>query len=192
MVSHDLCKTTGNQVITGSSRLRSRVRSAAFALLAALLANGCGFQLQGSGVLPSAMAVTYLESEKPYTDFYGSLRNALRARGSRVVQAPGEANAVLKILDDTTGQRVLSVSARNTPREYEVFYSVTFSLEADAQSLILPESLIVTRSYTYDETQVLGKSAEERDLRRALADDLARQVLRRIEASRVLVSAPSS
>jgi len=56
-------------------------------------------------------------------------------------------------------------------------------LQVGAQSLIPSESLIVTRSYTYDETRVLGKSAEERDLRRALADDLVRQVLRRIQVS---------
>jgi LPS-assembly lipoprotein len=77
---------------------------------------------------------------------------------------------------------VLSVSARNTPREYEIFYSVTFALRAGAENLIEPESLIVTRSYTYDETQVLGKNREERVLRQSLADDLARRVVRRIEA----------
>ena len=144
---------------------------------------GCGFHLEGLGTLPNAMTLTYLESDKSYTDFYISMRNALRTNGSSLVSSPGEADAVLKILDDSTGQRVLSVSARNTPREYEVFYAVTFSLQVGAQSLIPSESLIVTRSYTYDETQVLGKSAEERDLRRALADDLVRQVLRRIRAS---------
>jgi outer membrane lipopolysaccharide assembly protein LptE/RlpB len=40
----------------------------------------------------------------------------------------------------------------------------------------------VTRSYTYDETQVLAKASEEQILREALADDLARRVVRRIEA----------
>jgi hypothetical protein len=40
---------------------------------------------------------------------------------------------------------------------------------------------------------VLGKAAEERILRRSLADDLARRVLRRIEASRRYpASAPPS
>jgi len=38
------------------------------------------------------------------------------------------------------------------------------------------------RNYTYDETQVLGKEREASILRQALAEDLARQVVRRIEA----------
>lgn len=146
------------------------------------LVSGCGFQLAGSGALPGAMAKTYLETAEPNSDFYGSLREALRLRGLEIVDDEAEAGARLIISEDSSGQRVLSVSARNIPREYEIFYSITFALEAADQRLIESESLIVTRSYTFDETEVLAKSREERILRRALASDLARQVVRRIEA----------
>jgi len=151
------------------------------------MVSGCGFQLEGSGVLPSLVATTYLDTDKPYTEFYDSLRSALRAQGAQVVDSRQNAGAVLRILADTTGQRVLSVSARNTPTEYEVFYAVTFSLESQGSNLIETESLVVTRSYTYNEAQVLGMSAEEQILRESLAQDLARQVLRLIEAGRTLV-----
>jgi LPS-assembly lipoprotein len=77
---------------------------------------------------------------------------------------------------------VLSVSARNIPREYEVYYAVTLSLRVGAESLISNETLVVTRAYTYDETQVLAKAAEEQIIRRALAEDLARRVMQRIQA----------
>jgi len=56
-------------------------------------------------------------------------------------------------------------------------------------SVIENESIIATRSYTYNETLVLGKSAEESVLRESLAQDLARQVLRRIEIDRGSVAA---
>jgi LPS-assembly lipoprotein len=79
---------------------------------------------------------------------------------------------------------MLSVSARNIPREYEVFYTITYSLDAAGESLIPAESLVATRSYSYDETLVLGKSTEEAVLRQSLADDLARRVLRRMGADR--------
>jgi LPS-assembly lipoprotein len=87
---------------------------------------------------------------------------------------------------------VLSVTARNVPREFEVFYQVTFSLLVDGERMIEPESLIVTRSYTYDETQVLAKSREEQELRRSLADDLARRVVRRIEAAGANAAPPAT
>jgi LPS-assembly lipoprotein len=143
---------------------------------------GCGFHLQGAGTLPPAMARTFLSSKKPHSEFSLTLTDALRLRGSQIVAAPEEAEAVLNIAADDTGQRVLSVSARNTPREYEIYYSVTFSLQVGGETIIERESLAVTRAYTYDETQVLAKAAEEQVLRRALAEDLARRVVRRIEA----------
>lgn len=162
---------------------RARCALPAGALAGALIVSGCGFELASSGPLPAVMAKTYLETAQPNSDFLGSLREALRVRGLEVVDARADADARLIISQDSTGQRVLSVSARNIPREYEIFYTVTFALEAGGESLIEPESLSVRRSYTFDETQVLAKAREERILRRALADDLARQVMRRIEAA---------
>jgi LPS-assembly lipoprotein len=157
-----------------------------------LAAAGCGFHLQGSGSLPPALAKTYLASTAPHSEFLLSLTEALRLHGSDVVVARDQAESVLSVVADQTGQRVLSVTARNIPREYEVFYSVTFSLQVGEQKLIDNESLIVTRSYTYDEAQVLAKAAEEQVLRRALAEDLARRVVRRIEALGATAAVPQN
>jgi LPS-assembly lipoprotein len=153
---------------------------------------GCGFQLQGAGVLPPALERTYLVSIEPYSAFLSSLTDTLRLRGAEVVESESEASSVLRIVEDVTGQRVLSVTARNVPREFEVFYQVTFSLLVGGEQMIEPESLIVTRSYTYDETQVLAKAREEQELRRALADDLARRIVRRIEAAGANAAAPGT
>lgn len=150
------------------------------AVLAA--AQGCGFQLQGSGTLPTAMARTYVDTERPHSEFLMELTDVLKQRGAEVLARPAEGAAVLDITADETGQRVLSVSARNIPREYEVYYAVTFSLRVGTENLLTNESLVVTRAYTYDETQVLAKAAEEQILREALAADLARRVMQRIQA----------
>jgi LPS-assembly lipoprotein len=165
-------------------RCRSAMRGARASLAAgfALLVAGCGFHLQGAGTLPPAMTRTYVETDRPHTEFLSSLTDTLRQRGAEVLTAPAEGAAVLDISSDETGQRVLSVSARNIPREYEVFYAVTFSLRVGAESLISNERLVVTRAYTYDETEVLAKAAEEQILREALAADLARRVMQRISS----------
>jgi LPS-assembly lipoprotein len=166
------------------SAIRDAVRGVRASLVAALAfaAAGCGFQLQGAGALPPGMARTYVDAPRPHSEFSQTLTDVLRQRGAEVLEAPAEGAAVLDIAVDETGQRVLSVSARNIPREYEVFYTVTFSLRVGAESLIDNESLVVTRAYTYDETEVLAKAAEEQILREALAADLARRVMQRIQA----------
>jgi LPS-assembly lipoprotein len=154
----------------------------ALVLGALLVLAGCGFHLQGAGSLPAAMGKTYVVSPRAHSDLVETLTDTLRQRGAEVLREPDEGAAVLDIAADDTGQRVLSVSARNIPREYEVYYTVTFSLRLGGENVIDHETLVVTRSYTFDETQVLAKAAEEEILRRALAEDLARRVVRRIES----------
>ena len=163
---------------------------ASLVLAVALAAQGCGFQLQGAGTLPAAMTRTFVDTDRPHSEFLTTLTGVLKQRGAEVLTAPAEGAAVLDISVDETGQRVLSVSARNIPREYEVYYAVTFSLRVGTESLISNESLVVTRAYTYDETQVLAKAAEEDILRRALAEDLARRVMQRIQALGATAAVP--
>ena len=46
---------------------------------------------------------------------------------------------------------------------------------------VLPEqSLVQTKDYAYDETEVLGKASEEQILREAIADDFVRSVTRQL------------
>ena len=75
-----------------------------------------------------------------------------------------------------------SVSPRNVPREFEVFYRISYSVERNGVEVLGTQSLARNRDYTYDETLVLGKALEEETLRRALAADLVELVLRRVEA----------
>jgi LPS-assembly lipoprotein len=143
---------------------------------------GCGWRLQGTTKLSSVMATTYVDTKDRYTDFHRALRESLQASGARLTNNEDEATAVVKIIKDVSGQRVLTVSGRNTPEEYEVFYSIEYSVNGRTEELIAPEKLELTRDYSYDETAVLAKQKEQAVLREALARDLAGQVVRRLAA----------
>lgn len=155
-------------------------RSVVVLLCAALSVSACGWRLQGSSKLSPPMTVTYVDAEDRYTDFNRALRDRLRASGATLADRAGEATAVVKIIKDQSGQRVLSVSARNTPEEYEVFYAVEYSVASGGTELIPPQRLELTRDYSYDTTAVLAKQREQAVLRQALAQDLASLVLRRL------------
>jgi LPS-assembly lipoprotein len=150
--------------------------------LFALLIGGCGFHLRGAANAPPEMAKTYISTNGKFTVFYRKIRLALRAAGVDVVDTPGEATAVFTIMADNTGQRVVSVSARNVPREYEVWYTVQYQLISGEKTLMDPTTQTLSRYYTYDETRVLGKSRDEEILREALVDDLVRIALIQISA----------
>ena len=155
-------------------------RSVVVLLCVALSLSACGWRLQGSSRLSQTMTVTYVDAEDRYTEFNRALRDRLRASGAKLVDRAGEATAVVKIIKDESGQRVLSVSARNTPEEYEVFYTVEYSVASGGTELIPPQRLELTRDYSYDTAAVLAKQREQAVLREALAQDLAGLVLRRV------------
>jgi LPS-assembly lipoprotein len=152
------------------------------ALLGGLLLGGCGFHLQGALGMPEKMQRTYVDAVDNYSLFHRELRRQLEDAGVELVDSPEEATAVLAITTDDTGQRVLSVSARNVPTEYEVYYTVRYSVSAGKTALLPPQDVTETRDYTYDETLVLGKAHEETLLREALAKDLVRIVLKQVSS----------
>ena len=128
------------------------------------------------------MQRTYISTEDRFSQFYRELRRNLRAAGVEVLDSPDGATATLSILFDLTDQRVLSVSARNVPTEFEVFYTVRYAITSGEQNLLEPQELTLTRDYTYDSTLVLGKAKEEQLMRDAIVDDLVRIVLKQISA----------
>lgn len=160
---------------------RFTFRSLALVALCCAL-NACGWRLQGTARLPEVMARPYVEAKDPYSDFTRAIRESLEASGARVVDNRADASAVLRIRIDDSGERVLSVSARNTPEEYQVYYAVEYSVEGEGSTLIAPDSIEVTRDYSYDETAVLAKQRERAVLREALARDLAAMIVRRLAA----------
>lgn len=146
----------------------------------AILLAGCGFHLQGALTAPAEMEKTFVEAVDRYSQFYRELRVALESSGIEVVDSAAEATAVLSILADDTGQRVLSVSARNEPTEYEVYYTIAYSIVSGEEVLLSPQDITLTNDYTYDTRLVLGKAREESVLRDALVSDLVRVVLKQI------------
>ena len=138
---------------------------------------GCGFQMRGAATVPAEMSRTYIETNDRHSLFYRTLRNELRVAGVTVVESPLEANATFSIEADVTGERVLSVSARNVPTEFEVFYTVFYSVKTEDKTLLTTRSQTMTRDYTWDATLVLGKEKEGEVLREAITVDIVRIVL---------------
>lgn len=143
---------------------------------------GCGYHLQGGLTVPAEMKSTYINTPDRFSLFYRELSLQLQAAGVNVVNSPVGATAVFSILLDETDQRVLSVSGRNVPTEFEVYYTVRYSLVSGQKTLLDAQFVTVTSDYTYDETLVLGKAHEQDVLREAIVDDLVRIVLKQISA----------
>ena len=146
------------------------------------LASGCGFHLQGSGSLPEGMRKFYVITADQVTPFAVELRRAIERSGGQLTNTSAEADTVVRIQRDRSGRRVLSVSARNTPQEFEIFYLVEYSVDRGGREVLELQPLEMIRNLSFDETQLLAKDREEAIIREAMARDLAVLVTRRLES----------
>lgn len=133
--------------------------------------------MRGAQSVPTEMERTYISTGDRHSQFYQGLRRELQASGVEVVDTPVDSTAEFVILKDDTGQRVLSVSGRNVPREFEVFYTVQYQLISGENTLMEIRQQTLVRDYTWDETLVLGKEHEQEVMRDAIVDDLIRVIL---------------
>jgi len=151
-----------------------------FAAGIAVSLSGCGFHLEGHAPLPKALDSTYVETQDQQTDFAQGLRKALLTAGARVTDDSSRATAVVHVLQDSVTPRVLAVSPANLPREYEITYTVRFSVSSGGKDLLAPQVVSLSRDYSFDEHVLLAKDNEEAILRGALARDLVDVVMRRL------------
>ena len=138
--------------------------------------------MQGAFTAPTGLERTYIAASDQYSLFLREFEARLRSAGVELTDSAADATATFTISFDDTSQRVLSVSARNVPTEYEVYYTLTYSLDAGATNLMPEQTLTLTRDYTYDSTLVLGKAREEELLRDAIVQDLVRIVMKQISS----------
>lgn len=147
--------------------------------LGTLLA-GCGFALRGSGELPPSLARTYIETDREGASLAREIERQLKVSGAQRVLAAEDSSAILKISENDAGQRILSVTTTGGPEEYEVYHVVRFEVDVGGRRVFGPQELTLTRDYTFDKTDVLGKRHEYDTLRESLRKDMASLILRRL------------
>jgi LPS-assembly lipoprotein len=147
---------------------------------ALLLLSACGFHLQGRTPLPDVAKAPYVQSGDPQSEFVLSLQRAMIISGAHPVEQKGAASVVVNILKDEVVRRTLSVSAQNQPDEYELTYTVRFSVVAGEKELLPPTDISNVRSFAFAEQLLLAKNHEEAILRQDMAHDLADMVMRRL------------
>lgn len=157
------------------------IRFLIFGLVPALFITACGFHLRGSMEQFSGLPALYLPAGT--TGLAGELRSAARSSGARLVESREEAQAVVILSAENLERQVRSVGSTGKVREFELVYTVSFEVQdSQGKALADTQTLRLTRDFVFDETQVLGKEAEETVLRQGLQRDAAGQILRRVQA----------
>ncbi|MEO8308150.1 MAG: LPS assembly lipoprotein LptE [Pseudomonadota bacterium] len=146
------------------------------------LLGACGFQLQGRQSLPAALSAVNIDAKDRQSSFTQALRSALVTSGARIVEPAAADTTIVQISKDAVTERVLTVSSRNIPTDYELVYDVEVSVSSGGKELLPAEKFSLSRVYSFDETRLLAKEREKDILTEALARDMASVVTRRLSA----------
>jgi LPS-assembly lipoprotein len=155
-------------------------RGAALAAAAILALSACGFRLAGSRPLPAILARSYLSVRDPYTEFAREFEHQLKSSGALVQSVRQNSTATIDVTKDFVEQRTLSVSTRNIPTDYELIYTVTFSVRGADQELLAPQTISVSKDYSFQENELLATQHEADILREQMARDLVSIAMRRL------------
>jgi len=160
--------------------MRRRAWLAALAGAAAL--SGCGFQLRRAPELP--FKTLHLVGFKPTSPMGVALRRALAtSTGTRLVEARPQAEVIFEVLGDAEEKSVVAYTASAQVRELQLRSRLVFRLQtASGRELIARTEIVQSRDMSYKESDALAKEQEEQLLYRAMQDDIALQVLRRLAA----------
>ena len=146
-----------------------------------MLLASCGFHLQGRQGLPAAVQRVHVEADEQQSEFVASLRDALHAAGAKLEPQAGAGVARVRVMRDRVTERVLTVSTRNIPTDYELTYEVRLIVDGgDGRELMSQEDFTLTRIYSFDERKLLAKEREKDLLLAALARDMASVVMHRL------------
>ena len=162
-----------------------RLPPSAFGLLAAgLLLASCGFQLRGTAPLP--FDSLYVQAA-PTSQFANQLKRMVRAgSGTRVVEQPAQAEAVLQILNEIQEKQILSLGGGGRVSEYQLRYRVGFRLtDAKNREHIPATEILLKRDFSFQDEQALSKEAEEALLLKDMRNDAVQQLLRRLQAAKL-------
>src|SRR3982074_249968 len=163
------------------------MRGAACILDTLLVLNGCGFRLAGGEPLPTVLARPYLSFKDPYTDFSRELEHQLKSSGAALQPLRESASATIEVTKDLVEQRTLAVKGTataiqtaNIPTEYELTYTVIFAVDRADKQLLAPQTITVSKDYSFDDRVLLAKSHEADALREQMARDLVSIAMHRL------------
>ena len=168
---------------SASLRGRRAVLAALGAGFAALALAGCGFRPRGEATYPFDSVFVNAPVSPPLAT---ELTRAIAAASqSKVTNTAAAAQVVLDIPSVIDDKEVLSLSSGGSVREYQLIKRVQFRLRDKGGIDWMPSGeIVIRRSYTFNETQVLARDLQEQRLQREMQTDAVQQLVRRLQASR--------
>lgn len=152
-------------------------------VILSLLLAACGFHLRGEAKLPFEKLC--IIAPNPSSPLIVELRSNLEASHVTLVDTPEQADMVLDIALDLPEKQILTLGGSGRVNEFQLRYRVSLRAYDNQQREWLPaDELLLNRDYSYDDTQLLAKQAEEALLFQSMRSDMVQMIMRRLNMAR--------
>jgi LPS-assembly lipoprotein len=150
---------------------------AAFALAGGIA--GCGFHLRGDVTYAFSTIFINAPANVPLT---AELKRALAGGSATLTDSAAAAQVIFDISNVTDDKQVLSLSSGGRAREYLLTKRVTFALhDAGGRDWLPAAEIVIRRSFTFSESEVLAREAQEAKLYKEMQTDAVQQIVRRLQ-----------
>ncbi len=143
----------------------------------------CGFHLRGEANF--AFSSVYISSPTA-ASINTALQRSLEGAGSAtVVGAADKAQVVLEVNSVEDDKHILSLSSGGKVFEFLLTKRILFRVhDADGNDWLPTSEVVIRRTYTYSDTEVLAKAYQEERLWRDMQTDAVQQIVRRLQTAK--------
>ena len=167
---------------SSEGRRSSRIAGVLAGWVLAASLTGCGFHLRGD--VHYAFSSAYINAA-PSSPVAAELKRALEGGGTTITETAAAAQVTLDISGVADGKDVLSLSGGGRVREYALSKRVTFAVHDTTGRDWMPAAEIaVRRSYSFNESEVLAREAQEARLYKEMQTDAVQQIIRRLQSAK--------
>ena len=149
-------------------------KSAILAL--ALLLSACGYHLRGGLRLPAGVKNVYLQGGS--AQLVEQFKSAMETSSVALARSPETAGIIVKITDEGSQRRVLSLNSQGTANDFELEYRFNYELLDSKNKVLMPQqSIEIKREYYNDQLAVIAKSNEEALIRTEMYQQAVRSIV---------------
>ena len=122
-----------------------------------LVISACGFQLRGN-IQANFDSISISGGT---SSFNKTLQRKFRQAGITIKSA-SEAEKIVEIIKNNFTKTILTLTGTGAVSEYQLDYDVTYRFKSKDGPWNIPVTIEATRTYTYDDSDILAKDEEEK------------------------------
>lgn len=147
----------------------------------ALLLSACGYHLRGAFELPAGLKNIFLEGGS--APLQAQFKKAMDLSSIPIAASAEVAGIVIRIYDERSERRVLSLAATGVANDFELDYRMEYEIvDAKDTLLMARQPLEIKREYYNDQLAVIAKESEETIIKNEMYLQAVRTIINRAKS----------